>query len=366
MSRVALLGNSDLVIYNFRREIVERLIQDGHEVYILIPKLVHKEFFEGLGCKVFITPIDRRGTNPITDYKLYRLYIKLFKEIKPDIIYTYTIKCSVYGGMAAHKLHIPQIANITGLGSGAVRSRLFQLIYDNMYRIGVKHSVCTFYQNSANEEYCLKHGIVGKKHRLLPGSGVNLEHFELLPYPDDSEVHFLYVSRIMKEKGADEYLELAKAIHKDYPNTVFHVLGFCEEAYQDLLQKYSDEGIIVYHGMQDDMMAFQKISHCTIHPSFYAEGMSNVCLESSSAGRPVITTNNPGCYETVEHGVTGFVVPMKDTACLIETVRKFLDMSYEEKKQMGLAARKRMEEMFDRNIVVEAYMSESSEYINKR
>lgn len=364
MSKVALLGNSDLVIYNFRREIVERLIKDGHEVYLLIPKIVHTEYFEKLGCKYYETPIDRRGTNPFTDYKLYRLYIKLFKEIKPDIIYTFTIKCSVYGGVAAKKLHIPQIANITGLGSGAVRSTIFQMIYENMYRIGVKNSVCTFFQNADNEKYCLEHKIYGKKHRLLPGSGVNLEHFKLLPYPDDSEVHFLYVSRIMKEKGVDEYLEMAKSIKKDYPHTVFHVLGYCEEDYQEILQKYSDDGVIIYHGMQDDMMEFQKISHCTIHPSYYAEGMSNVCLESSSAGRPVITTDNPGCMETVDDGETGYIVPMKDTEALISKVRQFLALSYEEKKQMGLRARTKMEQQFDRQLVVEAYMSESSEYIN--
>lgn len=364
MGKVALLGNSDLVIYNFRREIVERLVADGHSVYLLIPKVVHKDYFEGLGCKIYETPIDRRGTNPFTDLKLYKLYIKLFKEIAPDIIYTFTIKCSVYGGVAAKKLRIPQIANITGLGSGAVRSPLFQFIYENMYRIGVKNSICTFFQNSDNEKYCLAHKIHGKKYRLLPGSGVNLEHFSLLPYPDDSEVHFLYVSRIMKEKGVDQYLEMASVIKKEYPNTVFHVLGYCEEDYQDTLKQYTDEGVIIYHGMQDDMMAFQKISHCTIHPSYYAEGMSNVCLESSSAGRPVITTNNPGCMETVDDGVTGYIVPMKDTQALTDKVRQFLALSYDEKKAMGLAARKKMEKQFDRQIVVEAYMSESSEYIS--
>ena len=364
MKTVALLGNSDLVIYNFRKELVERLVSENIRVVVMIPKVVHKDFFENLNCEIYETEIDRRGTNPLKDLKLFFTYKKLLKKIRPDIIYTYTIKCSVYGGIAAHQLHIPQIANVTGLGSAVKAGGMLQYISEKMYKMGVKHAKCTFYQNVENQNLCLKKEIVGESYELLPGSGVNLEQFTYLPLPKDDVVHFLFISRIMKEKGIDQYLETAKYIRKKYPNTCFHVLGFCEEDYLNTLQNLENEGIIKYHGMQDDMVSFQKISHCTIHPSYYAEGMSNVCLESAACGRAVITTNNPGCFETVEDGKTGYIVPMKDSEALIRAVEKFLQLSYEEKEKMGRQGRKKMEQEFDRQIVVEAYLRKSKEWLS--
>ena len=363
MGSVALLGNSDLVIYNFRRELVERLVSEGHQVILLIPEAVHKEYFDALGCIVYETPIDRRGTNPFKDYGLYRLYLKLLANIRPDIIYTYTIKCSVYGGMAAAKLGIPQIANVTGLGSATTGNPLIRVISEYMYKKGIHDSVCTFFQNKQNEEYCLKKGIKGKKYRLIPGSGVNLEQFKSLPFPKTGNINFLFVSRIMHEKGIDEYITAAKVIKSKYPNTNFLVIGRCEEDYEDTLHTLENEGIIKYYGMQDDVRPFLRESHCLVHPSFYAEGLSNVCLEAAATGRVVITTDNPGCRETVDDGVSGYVVPMKDTGALVEAIEKFLGLPFEEKRLMGVAGRAKTEREFDRQIVVEAYMEESSKYI---
>ena len=180
-----------------------------------------------------------------------------------------------------------------------------------------------------------------------------------MDYPDDKNgVEFLFIARVIKEKGIEEYLAAAKQIKKEYPHAVFHVLGPCDGEYEDMLKEYELGGIIQYHGMVQDTREFLKRAHCTIHPSYYPEGISNVLLESAACGRPVITTNRSGCRETVDDGVTGFVFEQKDRAALIECVRKFMEMENEERKIMGLAGREKMVREFDREIVVEAYMRE--------
>lgn len=363
MKTVALLGNSDLVIYNFRKELVERLRKEGIQVLILIPKVVHQSFFDEMGCKVYETPIERRGTNPITDLKLLHQYETIFKKEKPDLIYTFTIKCSVYGGFAAARYHIPQITNVTGLGSSILNGGLLEKISEGMYRLGTKKSVCTFYQNEFNESICLKKGIVGKKYRRVPGSGVNLSEFACLPYPLEEKVHFFFISRVMKEKGIEEFLTMAKTIHQEYPMTHFHILGFCEEDYLKNLQELENEGIVEYHGMQQDVYAFQGQNCCLIHPSYH-EGMSNVCLESAACGRPIIASDIPGCREIVEDGVTGYLVKSCDSQALTDAVRKFMGLSVKDREKMGLLAREKMEKEFDRNLVVDAYLEESKPYLS--
>ena len=216
-----------------------------------------------------------------------------------------------------------------------------------------------FFQNDANLQFCLQHSMVKGRTRLIPGSGVNLSFHTLKPYPQESEpVRFLFISRIRREKGIDEYLAAAKAIRKDYPNTEFHILGGCEGDYEERLRCMTEQGIVVYHGAQSDVRPFIANASCLIHPSFYPEGMSNVLLEACAAGRPVITTDRPGCGEIVDEGKTGFIVRQQDADDVIAKVHKFLSLSYDERKTMGLAARQKVEREFDREIVVKAYEEE--------
>ena len=162
----------------------------------------------------------------------------------------------------------------------------------------------------------------------------------------------------MKQKGIDQYLNTAEYIKNKYPNTQFHILGFCEESYEDKLKTMNEKGIIQYHGMQSDVRRFHKISYCTIHPTYYPEGMSNVLLESAACGRPIITTNRSGCREIVDDGINGYVVEQKNSQDLINKVEKFINLSFEDKRQMGLAGRAKVEREFDRMIVIKAYKDE--------
>lgn len=356
MKTIVILGNHHVVIYNFRKELIQKLIEEGYRVVCALPVTKEAEKIRELGCQLVHIPVARRGTNPITDWKLFQSYKALLKREKPDMVFTFTIKPNIYGGMAARMCHVPYIVNITGLGSAMEGEGILQKITTTLYKTAMKKADCIFFQNAMNQQVFHNRNIHGKSEALLPGSGVNLEHFSYLPMPQMDTIQFVYISRVMREKGIDQYLEAASFIKKKYPNTKFHILGFCEEEYDDLLNILQDRGIIEYHGMQEDVRIFLKEIHCLIHPSFYPEGMSNVCLEAAACGRAVITTKRPGCVETVTDGVTGFLVEERDADGLKEAIERFILLPDKEKLAMGKAAREKMVKEFDRKLVVDAYL----------
>ncbi|MBO4897224.1 MAG: glycosyltransferase family 4 protein [Clostridia bacterium] len=353
--KVLILVNHDLVIYNFRRELVERLVSDGYEVYLSCPQGMRIPELIEMGCKYIEAEIERHGKNIKTEISLLKYYKKIMKEIKPDVVLSYTIKPNLYGGMAAARLGIPYIANITGLGSAAGNRSFLQKAIILAYKYAFRKIKCVFVQNENIRNTFAAYKIVPDKLKLIPGSGVNLKHFTVLPYPKDTN-EFYFISRIMKEKGIDQFLEAAE--HYKNENIGFHVCGFCEEEYEDKLKELNERGVITYHGMVKDVRDALNNASATIHPTYYFEGISNVLLESCACGRPVITTNQNGCIEVVDEGKNGFIVNMKDTKSLIAAIDKFLKLPDSEREKMGLYGRQKVEKEFDRQIVVEKYMEQ--------
>jgi len=352
-------------LYKFRKELIEKLINLNYDIYISLPYDEYFSQLQELGCECIETDFNRRGKNPINDIKLFINYIKLIKKIKPDVVFTYTIKPNIYGGIVCRLLKIPYIANITGLGTAVENAGTLQKLTVWLYKIALKKVNCAFFQNSENMEFFAEKKIALGKHRLIPGSGVNLEHFCVLNYPPYNTLEFVFISRIMKEKGIDQYLEAAEYIRNKHPNTRFHICGFCEEEYENKLKEIQNKDIIIYHGVVSDVREILKIVHCTVHPTYYPEGLSNVLLESSACGRPVITTDRAGCKEVIDDGVNGYIVKQKDSQDLIEKIERFIELDYEIKKQMGLAGRKKVEQSYDRNIVINEYMKEIELIKNK-
>ena len=290
--KILILANNDLGLYNFRKELIQKLLELKNEVYISLPDGPKVKELEKMGCKYIETNIDRRGTNIIKDLKLLKRYVKIIRQVSPEIILTYTIKPNIYGGIASRLMKTIYIENITGLGTALENAGFVQKITKLLYKIALKKAQCIFVQNTENLKFMKKNIGYANKFKLIPGSGVNLEKFKLLEYPEENDkIRFLFVSRIMKEKGIEQYLETAKYITNKYKNTEFHILGFCEQKYEQKLQELQKEGIIYYHGRQDDIIPYLRKASCLMHPSYYPEGMSNVCLEASASGRPVITTN---------------------------------------------------------------------------
>lgn len=357
--RVLVLANRDFVLYNFRVELLQRLLKDGNDVYICLPDGPKVKHMIEMGCKFIPISIDKRGTNPIKDAQLIKDYKKIFKEVEPDIILTYTTKVCIYAGIVAGNMRIPYLMNVSGLGTAVEQPGILQPLMISLYRKAAKKANCVFFQNEQNRDFFIQHKMYNGHYRMIPGSGVNLDKWKYMDYPsDENGIHFLFVARIIKEKGIEEYLSCAKTIKEKYANTVFHILGPCDGEYKDILDDYEAKDIIKYHGEVSDTSEYLKFAHCTIHPSYYPEGISNVLLESEASGRPAITTDRAGCRETVEDGVTGFCFETRNTQKLIEAVDKFVNMSNADRQQMGKNARLKMEREFDRNIVVEAYLKE--------
>lgn len=356
MKKILFLVNHDVVIYNFRKELVERLLKEGHEVFISSPYGERIELLKKMGCKYVEVELDRHGTNIFAELKLLAYYKKLIKKVKPDIIFSYTIKPNLYGAIAASKCNVPIVVNITGLGMAVENKSLMQKGIISLYKYAFKNVQTIFVQNEENKQFFIDNDISVDKLKLLPGSGVNLKQFHVLDYPNDEKIEFVFISRIMKEKGIDQYLETAKFITNKYPNTHFHICGFCEDEYEDILKEYQRKGIITYHGLIMDIRKVLKYTHCTIHPTYYPEGMSNVLLESCACARPIITTNRSGCREIVDDGVNGFIVEEKNSEDLINKVEEFINFNYESKKNMGLNARYKVVREFNREIVVDKYM----------
>lgn len=356
---ILILSNNINGLYSFRREVILAIVKEGYQVYISIPDIESSRvgYFEENGCHVIPTRFNRRGMNPLADLRLVITYCRLIDRLKPVAVLTYTIKPNIYGGIACRLCGTPQLANLTGLGDAVENGGWLQKLTIILYRIGIGKAKRVFFQNESNREFCIRHGIADERSMLLPGSGVNLQHHVLQPYPEDGVIRFLYIGRIMKDKGSEELFETAKEIKSKYDNVEFQIIGSLEGNFQSQLDELVSLGIIRFLGHTADVRPYLGQAHCTIMPSYH-EGMSNVNLESAANGRPVITTDVSGCKETVDDSVTGFLIEPKSTESLINGIRHFLALSYEQKKIMGQKARKKVEREFDRDIVVRAYIKE--------
>lgn len=356
-----MVANDTTFIYNLRREVLEAFAGNGHKVTVVAQILSFREELEQMGFSVIGMKVGRRGTDPFADLKLLAGYIRIFKQHRPDMVFTNNIKPNVYAGLACRLLKIPYIVNVTGLGTAVEKPGKMQALTTKLYKMGAAGAKCVLFQNSENEAFFRDRNMLSKKSRavLLPGSGVNLQSHPVLPYPQGERVHFLFVARVMKEKGIDQYLETARTLRSERQDVVFHVCGGCDDLeYIQILEQAHKDGVIEYHGQQKDMLPFWQQASCIVNPSYYPEGMSNVLLEAAACGRPIIVADRSGCRETVEPGKTGYLVPIQDTQAVIDAVRDFLSLSWEQRQAMGLAGREKMEKEFDRRIVVEKYMEE--------
>lgn len=355
--KILILANSASGLYDFRNELILELLKDN-EVYVSLPDEEKCPELSQEGCKVYHTDIDRRGINPITDINLIKAYNTLINNIKPDMVLTYTIKPNIYGGLCCRKSKTPYIVNITGLGSVFENGGIIQRIVVLLYKTALKKAKCIFFQNKTNKEIFESFGIKGKKSMLVPGSGVNLDRHSFEEYPDiNSPVKFLYVGRIMKEKGIDEILYAAEKLKNNYENIEFEIVGKYEDDYKSIIKEYEDKGIIHVTDYQKNIHPYYKSAWAVLMPSYH-EGMSNVILEAAATGRPVIASDIPGCREGFDDGVTGFKATARDKESLYAALEKFMELPYEDKVKMGQAARNKISTEFDRKKVVQAYISQ--------
>lgn len=378
--RILILGNSASGLYDFRNELLVDFLKQ-YDVYVSLPDGEKVPQLAQEGCHVMQTALDRRGMNPVRDLKLFVTYHRLMKEIKPDAVLTYTIKPNIYGSLASRINRVPYYVNITGLGSAFENGGMVQKLVVFLYKMALKGARCVFFQNEHNQSVFERLGIHGQKSRRLPGSGVSLSRHCQEPFFSHDSVQFLFVGRIMKEKGIEEFLYAAKKCHKDYehamkcedkpkekditeetlngdiPKPVFRIIGKYEEDYAAVMEPLVSEGIVELLPYQMEMHPFYTEADVVVVPSYH-EGMSNVLLEASATGRPVIASNIPGCREAFTEGITGYGCESRSAESFYQAVRKMLALTAEKRQSMGQAARKKMEQEFDRQLIIQAYREE--------
>ena len=356
--RILFLANHFITLYSFRRELIQRLLEEGHEVWLSLPQNAQNSYFEDMGCKILPTEIDRRGVNPLKDLKLLRFYQKEIPKINPDIIFSYTIKPNIYGSIATNGKY-RQICNITGTGATFLKPSAVSLICMELYRISVKHCYKVFFQNTGDKDFFRKHHMVGRNYALLPGSGCDLKEHRYSPMPPDDEIRFLFIGRVMRVKGIDEYLRAAKLVKAEFPNTKFYIAGWNEEPeYQAVVAKYQSEGAVEYIGFRKDIKDWITKCHCTVLPSHGGEGVPNALLESAATGRACIGSRIPGTEDVIENGANGFLFAPGNAQDLAWQMLRFLHLTREQRETMGRAGREKVEREFDREIVIEKYLDE--------
>ena len=355
MKRVLIISNHSFMLWQFRRELIQAMLESGKEVIIALPFGDHVEDFQRLGCRMIDTPLDRRGINPFRDLKLLRQYFRILRAEKPDIVVTYSIKPNVYAGFACRLLKIPYCVNVQGLGT-AFQTPGMARIVTFLYRTALKRAKTVFFENSQNAALFREKNIIcARQEVILPGAGINLDRYRLEPFPENDSVRFLYVGRLMKEKGISELLDSVKMLCEERPDIHLDLVGFFEDAYKEQVDALCETGIATFHGFQPDPRPFYAAADCVVLPSYH-EGMSNVLLEAAATGRPLITSSIPGCQEAVEPGVSGLTCPAKNTAALYEAMKQIAATPRDTRMAMGLAGRKRMEAHFSKQIVVENTM----------
>ena len=276
---------------------------------------------------------------------------RLLKEHHPDMVVTYSIKPNVYAGYACRQMRIPYCVNVQGLGTAFQKKGLREIVI-RMYKTALKKAKTVYFENKGNAKVFLQEQIIRREQMcLLKGAGVNLKYYTYQKYPENDKVHFLYLGRIMKEKGMDELFYAAKELQRKEVPFVLDLVGFFEDEYKEKIDKLVDAGIAVFHGFQEDPRPYYAMADCVVLPSYH-EGMSNVLLEAAATGRPVITSNIPGCKEAVDDGKSGLLCEAEDWNDLYRKMSKIVQMSRIEREAMGVCGRDKMAREFDKDKVV--------------
>lgn len=353
--KILLLSNLLSYTYNFRKEIVDAFVKEGHEIVIACDvddcgKLLEIE----KESKVIEVPFNGKGTSIKEEISLLNTYRRIVKEEKPDIVFSFTIKMNLYGGLASKWNHVQFVPMITGLGELEKEGKLRALLLFLHKRV-MPYAKCIVFQNEDNRAFFDNNGIKYKRSVVVPGSGINLDKFKYVEYPKDDKIVFSFLGRLIKAKGIEEYFICAKELASD--NIEFHAAGPINKEYEEEVRNLVGSKKLIYDGVLSDSRVYLSSSSCLVLPTFHPEGLSNVILEAQAIGRPVICTPRTGCKEIVKDGINGYYCKEKDAKSLSSAINKFLSLSVDEREEMGRRGREIVERSFDRKIVVDSYLS---------
>ncbi len=371
--KIAVIENSLFSTYTMRDSLMKTLLQKGCEVTILTHTNSFVAHVEKTGLKVI--NIGSGNLNPIKVFKYFLNLFMALKEIKPDVCLTFSIRPAIFGNFITRFLNIPTITNITGTGPLFTSKNLAYRIARFIYRFALMKTKKVFFQNFDDMDLFIKNSFVREEvAKRIPGSGVDYKKFSPISKKekDHSNFIFLFIGRLIKDKGIFEFVEAARIIRKKYPEIMFHVIGpFWHQNLKSNtisksdLQNWIIEGIIDYEGEKKDIRKFIGHADCIVLPS-YREGTSNILLEAASMEKPIITTDTTGCKETVEDGVTGFLCNVKDSHDLAAKMEMMYQLSSYERLEMGKKGRQKMIKEFDKEIVIKNYLDSINEIFDQK
>ena len=361
--RILLVGNTAWSMYNFRLSVAKAMRDVGYKIIIIAPfdhtsDMIRAEGFEHLNIEM-----DNKGVSPVNDFKLFLNLLKYYRTLKPQMIFHYTIKPNIYGGFAAGMMGIPTISFVTGLGSMFIKRSVITRLIEFMYKSAFSFSRKVWFLNNDDCRFFVEKRIVPlKKTEVLPGEGINVDDF----LPNESEISrnphfkFLYLGRILKDKGINELIDASRIIKSRYPHVIVQILGFIDALNPsaitiDEVQSWVAEGVISYLGTTADVKPYIGVADCIVLPS-YREGISRTLLEAASMQKPIIASDVTGCREVVDDGETGFLCSPMDVKDLVRKMEQMLLLDTASRNQMGLKARSKIKAEFGEEIIVKKYL----------
>jgi glycosyltransferase involved in cell wall biosynthesis len=361
--KIAVIENGLISTYTMREALMLHLIGQGCEVYILTHTNSFVQQVEKMGLRV--VNVGSGNLNPVKVIKYIYKIRRALKKIKPDVCLTFSIRPAIWGNLITRELHIPTITNITGIGPLFISKNLVYITARRMYKKALNKTKKVFFQNYDDMNLFLERKFVQTSvAERIPGSGIDYNKFKpiILKEKDADIFIFLFIGRLIKDKGIFEYINAARCIRKKFPHTVFNVIGpFWTQNLkkntitQSQLQNWIDEGVIDYLGEKKDVRKFIAEADCIVLPS-YREGTSNTLLEAASMAKPAIASDTTGCKEIVTDGVTGLLCRVKDERDLAEKMEQMILLSPGQRNEMGAKARIKIIKEYDKQIVIDAYL----------
>ncbi len=360
---IVLTVNTAWNAINFRQGLISALLEKGWRVTVLAPQDPATAGIREMGCEFYNLAMNPSGVSPLGGYRLLREFRRYFKSLEPDVVLSFTIKNNIFGALAARQVGVTLIPNVTGLGTAFRSDGLLIILAQLLYKHAFNGLPVVFFQNRDDRSIFLDRKLVSSAQaRLLPGSGVDLNHFKPTPLPGKTDAPtFLLIARLLRDKGVLEFVEAARKIRSWLPSARFQLLGPADAKNRsaigsETVTRWEDEGVIEYLGTTADVRPYIAAAHCVVLPSYYREGTPRTLLEAAGMARPIITTDAPGCRDVVENGRTGFLCRPKDADDLTRSIRDFLALSAEGWRDMGLAGRAKMEREYDESIVIDRYL----------
>lgn len=368
---IVLTVNAAWNILNFRLPVVRAFLAQGHRITILAPPDPDSAAkLTDLGCAFVPLSMDVKGLSPARDGKLVLEYRRHFKALRPDVVFSYTIKNNLFGALAAKSMSIPFVPNVTGLGTAFLSGGLLETVAETLYKLCFRNLPLIFIQNRDDRALFLDRGLVREDQVcLLPGSGIDLTAFPAAPYPpDDAPVSFLMIARLIRDKGVVEYAEAARQVKAARPDTQIRLLGPLGAENRGaidpaIVDGWVQDGIVDYLGATDDVRPFIADASCVVLPS-YREGAPRTLIEAAAMARPLIATDVPGCRDVVQDGQTGFLCTVQDANSLAQAMIRFADLSHPARAKLGAAGRRKVETEYDVLIIIREY-SACAEEVSK-